>query len=153
MSLRNLGFGLLFTLFVCLYSTEGVGAAEEPSASTASEAHAPPAAPTLDKGDQAWMLVSSLLVLMMTSPGLALFYCGLVRKKNVLSVMMQCVTLMGLMTVVWALYGYSLCFGGSPDDPNFSLWIGNGDYLFMNNVSSFFENGESCIRWKARYLA
>ena len=53
--------------------------------------------------NHAWMLVSSLLVLMMTAPGLALFYSGLVRKKNVLSVMMQCVALMGLMSVVWAL--------------------------------------------------
>ena len=65
-----------------------------------------------DKGDNAWMLTSSALVLMMTGPGLALFYCGLVRKKNVLSVMMQCVFLMCLMSVIWAIYGYSLSFGG-----------------------------------------
>ena len=58
------------------------------------------------------MLTSSALVLFMTAPGLAMFYGGLVRKKNVLSVMMQCVFLMGLMTVIWGLYGYSLAFGG-----------------------------------------
>ena len=79
-------------------------------------------------GHNAWMLTSCALVLFMTAPGLAMFYGGLVRKKNVLSVMMQCLFLMGLMTVLWALYGYSLCFGG--DDP----YIGNGDYLFMQGV-------------------
>ena len=57
--------------------------------------------------------------------------------------MMQCMALMGLMTVVWALYGYSLSFGGSPDEPaSFSPWIGNADYLFMRNVESKFENGD-----------
>jgi Amt family ammonium transporter len=81
-------------------------------------------------GHNAWMLVSCALVLFMTAPGLAMFYSGLVRKKNVLGVMMQCVFLMGLMTVLWALYGYSLAFGGS------GKWIGDGEYLFMNNVQS-----------------
>jgi len=61
-------------------------------------------------GDNAWMLVSSALVLMMTGPGLALFYGGLVRKKNVLATMMQSFALMVLITVLWALVGYSLCF-------------------------------------------
>ncbi len=90
-------------------------------AAAADDAVAPPAKPTqvevpapadeaiLSRGDNAWMLTSSALVLMMTAPGLAMFYGGLVRKKNVLSVMMQCVFLMGLMTVIWAIYGYSLC--------------------------------------------
>ena len=81
------------------------------------------AAPVPDKGDTAWMLTSTALVLMMTAPGLAMFYGGLVRRKNVLSVIMQCFFLMGLMTVIWALYGYSLSFGG--DKP----WIGNADPL------------------------
>ena len=75
-----------------------------------------------------WMLVSCALVLFMTAPGLAMFYGGLVRRKNVLSVMMQCVFLMGLMTVLWALYGYSLAFGGEGG------WMGNLDYVFMNGV-------------------
>ncbi len=79
-------------------------------------------------GNTAWMLTSSALVLFMTAPGLAMFYGGLVRKKNVLSVMMQCVFLMGLMTIIWALYGYSLSFGGD------GAYVGNGEYLFMNNV-------------------
>ena len=59
-------------------------------------------------GDNAWMLVSAALVLLMTGPGLALFYAGLVRKKNVLATMMQSFTLMVLVTVLWALFGYSL---------------------------------------------
>ena len=65
-------------------------------------------------GDNAWMLTASALVLMMTAPGLAMFYGGLVRKKNVLGVMMQCIFLMGMMSVIWALCGYSLAFGGDP---------------------------------------
>src|SRR5207248_4057684 len=67
------------------------------------------------RGDNAWMLVSAALVLMMTGPGLALFYGGLVRQKNTLAIMMQSFTLMALITVLWALVGYSLCFGeGTP---------------------------------------
>ncbi len=66
-------------------------------------------------GDNAWVLTSSALVLLMTGPGLALFYGGLVRRKNVLATMMQSFTLMALITVLWALFGYSLCFhSGSP---------------------------------------
>jgi len=79
-------------------------------------------------GNNAWMLTCCALVLFMTAPGLAMFYGGLVRKKNVLSIMMQCIFLMGLMTVLWSIYGYSLAFGGSGG------WIGTTEYLFMNNV-------------------
>jgi ammonium transporter, Amt family len=79
------------------------------------------------------MLTSSALVLFMTAPGLAMFYSGLVRKKNVLGVMMQCVFLMALMTVVWALYGYSLAFGGT------NPYIGNADYLFMKGVQRYYD--------------
>jgi len=89
-------------------------------------------------GHNAWMLTSSLLVLFMTAPGLAMFYGGLVRKKNVLSVMMQCVFLMGLMTVIWAIYGYSLSFGGDPANPtetNYSPLIGLDQHLFMRGVA------------------
>ena len=84
--------------------------------------------PEFDKGDVAWMLTSSALVLMMTAPGLALFYGGLVRKKNILGVMMQCVFLMGLMSVVWALWGYSLAFGGE------SPYFGNLDHICLHGV-------------------
>ncbi len=72
--------------------------------------------------DNAWMLVSAALVLLMTGPGLALFYGGLVRQKNVLAIMMQSFTLMALITVLWALVGYSLCFGGNgPVIGNFEM--------------------------------
>jgi Amt family ammonium transporter len=89
----------------------------------------------LDRGDNAWVLISSALVLMMTGPGLALFYCGLVRKKNVLSVMMQCVSLMALMSVLWAVYGYSLSFGGTGG------WLGNLDYLCLRGVQPQWQSG------------
>src|SRR5882724_7350836 len=64
-------------------------------------------------GDSAWMLTSAALVLLMTGPGLALFYGGLVRRKNTLAIMMQSFAMMGLISVLWALVGYSLAFGGS----------------------------------------
>jgi Amt family ammonium transporter len=83
-------------------------------------------------GNTAWMLTSSALVLFMTAPGLAFFYSGLVRRKNVLGVMMQCLFLMGIMTVVWGLWGYTLAFGSS--DWRFGMIIGNFDYVFMNNI-------------------
>jgi Amt family ammonium transporter len=79
-------------------------------------------------GDNAWMLTSAALVLMMTGPGLALFYGGLVRRKNVLSTMMHSFVMMGLITVIWAFAGYSLVFAeGNP-------FIGGLKYLFLNGV-------------------
>jgi Amt family ammonium transporter len=86
-------------------------------------------------GHNGWMLVCCALVLFMTAPGLAMFYGGLVRRKNVLSVMMQCIFLMGLMTVLWALYGYSLAFGGDSGG-----WIGNFDYVLMNGVQRYWDD-------------
>ena len=71
------------------------------------------AAPALNSGDTAWMLTSTALVLFMTIPGLALFYAGMVRSKNMLGVMMQCFAITALVTVLWALYGYSLAFDTS----------------------------------------
>src|SRR2546425_1782541 len=70
------------------------------------------AEPTVNKGDNAWMLTSTVLVLLMTIPGLALFYGGLVRSKNVLSVLMQVFYTVCIVTIIWALYGYSLAFTG-----------------------------------------
>ena len=81
-------------------------------------------------GDNAWMLVCSALVLMMTGPGLALFYGGLVRRKNVLGTMMQSFIMMAVVTVIWAVAGYSLAFGGS------GPFIGNLDFAFLNGVGS-----------------
>ena len=138
MFVRKWGMIAILVCICCWGWTSPLVAADEKPVEAAA-AHAPPPGPSLDKGDQAWMLTSSALVLMMTGPGLALFYCGLVRKKNVLGVMMQCLFLMGLMTVIWGIYGYSLSFGGSPDESTFSKWIGNGDYLFMKNVQGEFK--------------
>ncbi len=81
-------------------------------------------------GDNAWMLVSSALVLMMTGPGLALFYGGLVRRKNVLATMMQSFIMMAVVTVIWAVVGYSLAFGG--DGP----FLGDLRFALLNNVGS-----------------
>ena len=78
-------------------------------------------APKLDTGDTAWMLTSTILVLFMTIPGLSLFYAGLVRTKNVLSVMMQCFAITALMTILWTLFGYSIAFGDGG-----ALWGGLG---------------------------
>ncbi|HUK15953.1 MAG TPA: hypothetical protein VLW65_06040, partial [Bryobacteraceae bacterium] len=81
-------------------------------------------------GDNAWMLTSAALVLMMTGPGLALFYGGLVRRKNVLATMMQSFALMAVVTVVWALVGYSLAFGGS------GPFVGDLHFAFLANVGA-----------------
>jgi Amt family ammonium transporter len=81
-------------------------------------------------GDNAWMLVSAALVLMMTGPGLALFYGGLVRRKNTLAIMMQSFALMALITVMWALVGYSLCFGGN------GPVIGGFEHAFLRGVGA-----------------
>ncbi len=89
----------------------GAAASEAaPAAASAAPAAAP--APTVDKGDVAWMMVSTILVIMMVVPGLALFYGGLVRSKNMLSVLMQVMVVFSLISVLWAVYGYSLAFGG-----------------------------------------
>ncbi len=112
------------------------------AAETAAAAHA-----ELEAGVEAaafaanngFMLICCALVMFMTAPGLAMFYGGLVRRKNVLSVMMQCIFLMGLMTVIWALYGYSLAFGGSGG------WIGNTEYLFMNGVQRYWDPATNSV--------
>jgi Amt family ammonium transporter len=80
--------------------------------------------------DNSWMLVSSALVLMMTGPGLALFYGGLVRKKNVLSTMMQSFAMMAMVTVIWGIVGFSLAFGPG------NSFIGNFQHLFLHGVGA-----------------
>ena len=80
--------------------------------------------------DNGWMLVSAALVLMMTIPGLALFYGGLVRKKNVLSTMMHSFAMAGIISVVWAFVGFSLCFGSG------TRFIGGFHHLFLRGVGS-----------------
>jgi Amt family ammonium transporter len=90
-------------------------------------------APKLDSGDTAWMLTSTAIVLMMTIPGLALFYGGMVRKKNVLSVVMQCFTITSLITIVWFLAGYSLAF---TDGGSLNSYIGGLSKAMLKGVGS-----------------
>ncbi|MFM1908994.1 MAG: hypothetical protein RLZZ591_2671 [Pseudomonadota bacterium] len=110
-------------------------AAPAPAAPAAAEA-AP--APVPNKGDTAWMMVSTLLVILMTVPGLALFYGGLVRSKNMLSVLMQVMVTFSLIVVLWFIYGYSLAFTEG------NAFIGGFDRLFMkgiwDNVAGTFVN-------------
>jgi len=92
----------------------------------------------LDSGDTAWMLTSTALVLLMTIPGLALFYAGMVRAKNILSVMMQCFAITALVSVLWALYGYSIAFsttGMEPGVTNFFSFYGALDNAFLSGVT------------------
>ncbi len=91
-------------------------------------------APALNSGDTAWMLVSGMLVLMMTLPGAALFYGGMVRTKNLLSVMMQCFAITALVTVLWMLYGYSLAFSTAGMQAHTTNWhslIGGLDRVML----------------------
>jgi ammonium transporter, Amt family len=112
-------------------------AAAAPAAAPAAAASAP-AAPVPNKGDTSWMMVSTLLVILMTIPGLALFYGGLVRSKNMLSVLMQVMVTFSLIVVLWFIYGYSLAFTEG------NAYFGGLDRLFMkgswDNVAGTFAN-------------
>jgi len=101
-------------------------------AGTALAQDAADATPTLDTGDTAWMLTSTALVLMMTIPGLALFYGGMVRKKNVLSTVMQSFAITCLMSVLWLFFGYSLAF---TDGGSMNAYIGGFDKAFLKGVT------------------
>ncbi|WP_374436295.1 ammonium transporter [Inhella sp.] len=107
--------------------------ADAASAPTAAASEAAPAAaaapaPKVDKGDTAWMMVATLLVILMTVPGLALFYGGLVRAKNMLSVLMQVMVTFSLIVVLWVLYGYSLAFTEG------NAFIGGTDRLMLKGI-------------------
>jgi len=113
-------------------------AAEAPAAAAPAEA-APAPAPVPNKGDTAWMMVATLLVILMTIPGLALFYGGLVRSKNMLSVLMQVMVTFSLIAVLWFVYGYSIAFTEG------NAFFGGFDRLMMSgvwdNVAGTFANG------------
>ena len=111
------------------FSQEAAADAAAAPAAEAPAAEAPAAAPapTINNGDNAWMLTSTALVLLMTGPGLALFYGGLVRSKNVLSTMMHSMFLMALMSILWVVYGYSMAFGEG------NAFFGNPCQYFMLN--------------------
>ncbi|VXB13852.1 ammonium transporter [Pseudomonas sp. 8AS] len=92
----------------------------------------------LNSGDTAWMMTASLLVLLMTIPGLALFYAGMVRSKNVLSVMMQCFAITGLISILWVVYGYSIAFdttGMEQGVVNFNSFVGGLSKAFLSGLS------------------
>ncbi|MDE4916552.1 ammonium transporter, Amt family [Cupriavidus metallidurans] len=103
-------------------------AAATPAAAPA-EAAAAPAAPVPNKGDTAWLLVSTTFVILMTLPGLALFYGGLVRSKNMLSVLMQCLMIFSVISILWAIYGYSFAFTEG------NAFFGGTDRLFMKGLT------------------
>ncbi len=111
--------GVLATAGMALAQDTGVGPAPVETA-----------AAVIDKGDVAWMLISTVLVLFMVLPGLGLFYGGLVRAKNMLSVLMQCVTICAVVMIIYVVYGYSLAFGGSTSP----YWGGFGK-LFLAGVT------------------
>ena len=117
---RGFAAGSLFTL------AASTAAWAQETTTEAAEA----AAPVMDKGDTAWMMTSTLLVLFMIIPGLALFYGGLVRSKNMLSVLMQCTLITAVVMIVWVLWGYSFAFGGSTSP----YWGGMGK-LFLSGVN------------------
>ncbi len=122
-TLMRRGFAALATIGLCL-----------PALAWAEEA----AAPVLNAGDTAWMLTSTALVLFMTIPGLALFYGGLVRSKNVLSVLMQCFAITALITVLWTIYGYSIAFdttGMEQGVVNINSFIGTLGKAFLHGVT------------------
>jgi len=106
-------FIVLSLLFLgCVRAAEGPGNLETRVAQLEARANSTCA---INSGDNAWLLVSSALVLMMTAPGLILFYGGLVRNKNVLGTMMHSLVLMGVVSMLWVLFGYSMAFGsGNP---------------------------------------
>ena len=129
MRMRSQGKGLLSGL----KGRMGAGLAALAVAGSASAQ-----APELSSGDTAWMLVASALVLLMTLPGIALFYAGMVRAKNVLSVMMQCFAIGGLITVLWVAYGYSLAFdttGMVAGEVNVASFIGGFEKAFLAGVT------------------
>ena len=110
-------------------AAEAAPAAAEAAPAAAEAAPAEAVKETVDKGDVTWMMISTILVLLMVVPGLALFYGGLVRSKNMLSVLMQVMVVFSLIAVLWAVYGYSVAFGGE------GLIYGNFDKLFLKGVT------------------
>jgi Amt family ammonium transporter len=110
---------LLLLVAASLFNSPEVAAAE------------PPPPPKLDAANTAWMLTSSVLVLFMTLPGLALFYAGLVRMKNVLSVLMQCFAITCIVTLAWVVVGYSLAFG---DAGSLNAWYGGFEKTLLSGI-------------------
>jgi Amt family ammonium transporter len=127
-SLRKLCLTLAFGLATVVCTSVATAQTTEPASAPAAYAVEIKDVAAINSGDTAWMLTSAALVLMMTGPALALFYGGLVRRKNVLGTMMQSFILMAIVSVVWAIIGYSLCFDvGSP-------YLGGTRFFFLKDV-------------------
>ncbi len=129
---------LLAGLAPFAYAQDAAPAAPVVEPAAAAEEAAAEETPKIDTGDTAWMLTSMVLVLFMTIPGLALFYGGLVRTKNVLSVLMQCFVITCLVTVLWALYGYSMAFsttGMEQGVVNLNSFVGAFDKAFCKGLA------------------
>ena len=137
----GLGVAALTPTSMVFAEDKAAPAATAPAAAPAAAAAAEPAAaPVPNKGDTAWLLVCTALVIMMTVPALALFYGGLVRKKNMLSVLMQCLVVFSLIMVLWAIYGYSIAFTEG------NAFFGGLDRLFLmgmtpDSVAATFSKG------------
>ncbi|MBK4214728.1 ammonium transporter [Paracoccus caeni] len=125
--------------FIAMAAFAAAPAFAQDAAAVVETAVAEVAAPVADKGDTAWLLVSAILVMMMTLPGLALFYGGLVRAKNMLSVLMQVLTIFSIMAILWVAFGYSLAFtgAGSAEDVGFlTPYIGGFSKAFLSGVGT-----------------
>ncbi|MDR3058790.1 MAG: ammonia channel protein, partial [Prevotella sp.] len=90
---------------------------------------------TLNSGNTAWMIVATILVMLMTVPGLALFYGGLVRQKNILSIIMQCLFITGVISIIWVAFGYSWVFGTNYMDSSIGAIIGGSDKIFLSSLT------------------
>ena len=113
-------------------------AAAPAAAPTSAPAAAAAPAPTPNKGDNAWMIVATLLVIMMSIPGLALFYGGLVRSKNMLSILMQVFVVFSMVIVLWCVYGYSIAFTeGNAYFGGFDRLLLGGIFTIKDGVGSF----------------
>ncbi|WP_109513322.1 ammonium transporter [Pseudomonas ovata] len=115
----------------------------------------PAAEPVLNSGDTAWMLTATALVLFMTIPGLALFYGGMVRSKNILSVMMQCFAITGLISILWVVYGYSLAFDATGMEEgvvNFSSFVGGFQKAFLAGVTPASLTGAAALFPEAVFI-
>ena len=125
-------------LFLPMMTQTGLAQSDDSAPEVASQVEATAAASTLDTGDTAWILVATALVLFMNIPGLALFYGGLVRTKNVLSVLMQCLSLTALVTIIWLAFGYSLAFdttGMVEGTVNLNSFIGGTSKAFLAGIT------------------
>ncbi len=126
-SIHSIMFKKLLTIFAAMGAMSSIASAQEVAMAVEEVV-------TLDSGDTAWMIVATVLVLLMTLPGLALFYGGLVRAKNVLSILVQCFAIAGVMSLLWVIYGYS--FATTNGSGATSGFIGDGSKMFLKGLTA-----------------